>query len=138
MNKDEKIKVFLVDDDAVFAKLMEIELRNYPDFCIEIYPSGELCMKNIEQHPDVIIVDYHLNGIDKNAMNGLELLRKIKDFKPDIQVIILSQQDAIEIAIDAIQHKAIDYVVKSETAFLRIQNTLKTIRNFKKMERGLS
>jgi CheY-like chemotaxis protein len=31
--------------------------------------------------PDVIILDYHLDGIDKNAMNGFETLDKIKEFK---------------------------------------------------------
>lgn len=138
MNDNNKIKIFVVDDDALFLKLIEIELLKHPEFSVATYASGELCMENILQNPDVIILDYHLDGMNKNAMNGIETLNKIKGFNPDIQVIILSQQDAIDVAINAIQYKAIDYVVKSDTAFLRIEKILKTILNFKSMERGLN
>ena len=138
MNNNQDLKIFLVDDDAVFLKLLEIELHKHHGFNTESYKSGELCMKNIGHNPDVVVLDYHLNGIDKNAMNGLEVLNMIKDFNQDIQVIILSQQDTIDIAIKAIQHKAMDYVVKSETAFLRIHNIVTTVLNLKKIEKGLN
>lgn len=138
MTNNHELKVFLVDDDAVFLKLLEIELHKHPGFNTESYKSGELCIKNIWHNPDVVVLDYHLNGVDKNAMNGLDVLHKIKDFNQDIQVIILSQQDTIDIAIKAIQHKAIDYVVKSETSFLRILNIVTTVLNFKKIEKGVN
>jgi CheY-like chemotaxis protein len=38
----------------------------------------------------VIILDYHLDGIDKNAMNGIETLDKIKEFNQGIPVVMLS------------------------------------------------
>ncbi|MGZ4118032.1 MAG: response regulator, partial [Bacteroidia bacterium] len=72
--KDEKIKLFLVDDDALFLKSLEIEFLQHADFEIETYPTGERCMENLSHSPDVIILDYHLDGIDKNAMNGIETL----------------------------------------------------------------
>ena len=59
MNKD-KIKIFLVDDDAVFLKLLEIEFLEHADFTIETYPTGEKCMENLSHNPDVIILDYLL------------------------------------------------------------------------------
>lgn len=137
MIEKDKIKLFLVDDDALFLRLMEIELLQYPDFIIETFASGELCMESIAQQPDIIILDYHLDGSNKNAMNGIDTLHKIKDFNPNIQVVMLSAQDNVDVAIDSVQNRAIDYVVKSDTAFLRIQNIIKTIQNFKKMEKGL-
>ena len=76
--KTNKIKIFLVDDDAIFLKSLEIEFLQHADFDIETYVSGELCMKHLSNNPDVIILDYHLYGIDKNAMNGLETLIQIK------------------------------------------------------------
>ena len=72
-----KIKIFLVDDDAVFLKSLEIEFLQHADFVIETYATGERCIKNLSQFPDVIILDYHLDGIEKNAMNGMETLDKI-------------------------------------------------------------
>ena len=53
-----KIKLFLVDDDAVFLKSMEIEFLHHADFVIETYPTGELCLENLSHSPDVIILDY--------------------------------------------------------------------------------
>jgi two-component system OmpR family response regulator len=138
MKPEIKMKIFLVDDDVVFLKLLEIEFLEYPEFLIETYASGELCMENITHNPDIIILDYNLDGINKGVMNGLQTLQRIKDFNPDIQVVILSQQDAIDIAIDAIQHRAIDYVVKSDNAFSRIQNIVFRILNYKNMEKGLN
>lgn len=136
--KNVKIKLFLVDDDAVFLKSLEIEFLDHADFTIETFASGELCIKNLANNPDVIILDYHLDGIDKNAMNGVQTLDKIKTYNSDIPVIMLSSQDKIDVAIDCMHHRAFDYVVKSETAFLRLQKIITNIFSYKKMEKELS
>ncbi|HVA99006.1 MAG TPA: response regulator [Bacteroidia bacterium] len=135
--KNEKIKLFLVDDDALFLKSLEIEFLQHADFIIETYATGELCMKNLAHNPDVIILDYQLDGIDKNAMNGIETLDKIKIFNQDIPVVMLSSQDKIEVAVNCMHHRAFDYVVKSETAFVRLQKIITTIFQYKKMEKEL-
>ena len=137
MNK-EKIKIFLVDDDALFLKNLEIEFKQHADFEIETYATGELCLQNLYHHPDVIILDYHLDGIETNAINGLQTLDKIKVFNPDIPVVMLSSQDKIDVAINCMHHRAFDYVVKSETAFVRLQKIITTIFKYKKMEKTLS
>jgi two-component system, OmpR family, response regulator len=134
----DKIKIFLVDDDALYLKSLEIEFMQEAEYTIETYATGEACLKNISLNPDVIILDYHLDGIDKNALNGLETLDKIKEINPNIPVLILSSQDKIEVAIKCMHHKAFDYVVKSETAFTRLKKIIPTIFKYKKMERELS
>lgn len=136
--KHEHIKLFLVDDDAVFLKSLEIDFMQHGGFNIETYISGELCLKNLSHNPDAIILDYMLDGIDKSAMNGIEVLKKIKAFDPDIPVVILSQQDKIEVAVSCMHHKAYDYVVKSETAFFRLQSIIPAIFRFRKMKKELN
>ncbi len=138
MIDEKKIKLFLVDDDAMYLKLLEIEFLQHADFTIETFATGELCIANLSHKPDVVILDYHLDGIDKSAMNGIETLDKIKGFNADIPVVMLSSQDKIEVAVDCMLHKASDYVVKSETAFVRLQKTITTIFQYKKMEKELS
>ena len=138
MKRENKIKIFLVDDDVVYLKLLEIDFLEHADFIIETYPTGEKCIENLSNGPDVIILDYHLDGIDKNAMNGIEALDKIKAFNPDIPVVMLSSQDKIEVAISCMHHRAFDYVVKSETAFVRLQKIISTIFKYKKMEKELN
>lgn len=138
MKTEERIKLFLVDDDALFLKALEIEFLQHANFAIETYATGESCIENVTRGVDVIILDYHLDGIEKTAMNGIVTLDKIKAINPDIPVIMLSSQDKIEVAIDCMHHRAYDYVVKSETAFIRIQTILSRIFNFRKMEKELN
>ncbi|MDP2362712.1 MAG: response regulator [Ignavibacteria bacterium] len=137
MNSDKKIMLFLVDDDAVFLKLLEIEFIQNGNFHIETYATGELCVANLSNKPDIIILDYLLDGIEKLAMNGIETLDKIKAFNPEISVVMLSSQDKIDVAIDCMHHKAHDYVVKSETAFLRLKKIITSIVYYRKMEKQL-
>ena len=135
---NEKIKVFLVDDDALFLKSLEIEFSQHADFTVETFATGELCLLHIEENPDVIILDYHLNGIDKNAMNGIETLDKIKEVDSGILVVMLSAQDKIDVAISCMHHHAFDYVVKSETAFMRLQKNITAFFHYAKIEKELS
>jgi len=137
MNKD-KVKIFLVDDDALFLKSLEIDFLEHADFTIETFATGELCMDYISHTPDIIVLDYFLDGVDKTAMNGIDTLDKIKAFNPDIPVVMLSSQDKIEVAIDCMHHKAFDYVVKSETAFMRLQKIITTIFHYQKIEKELN
>jgi two-component system OmpR family response regulator len=138
MKNENKLKLFLVDDDELYLKSLEIDFLQKADFIIETYATGELCIKNLTHLPDVIILDYHLDGIEKNAMNGIDTLDKIKISNPDIPVIMLSAQDKIDVAIKCMHHRAIDYVVKSETAFMRLQTIITNLFKYKKMEKELS
>jgi two-component system OmpR family response regulator len=138
MENEKNIKLFLVDDDALFLKTLEIKFIENANIIVETFATGELCIANLDNNPDVIILDYHLNGIDKNAMNGIDTLDKIKAFNADIPVIMLSSQDKIEVAVNCMHHKAFDYVIKSETAFTRLQKIITTIFHYRKMEKTLN
>jgi two-component system OmpR family response regulator len=133
-----KIKLFLVDDDALFLKSLEIEFLDHADFVIETYATGEQCIRNISHNPDVIILDYMLDGVVQDAMNGIETLDKIREYNPEIPVVMLSSQDKIEVAINCMHHKAFDYVVKSETAFIRLQKIISTIFQYQKVQKELN
>ena len=134
MMKNFKTKLFLVDDDALFLKSLEIEFLSNPNFNVETFSSGENCIENLSRNPEIIILDYHLDGMTKNAINGIETLDRIKSNNPEIFVIMLSSQDKIEVAVKCMQHGASDYVVKSETAYVRIQKIITTILSQRKME----
>lgn len=131
------MKLFLVDDDAIFLKMLEIEFLHDTDIVIETYETGELCLTNLANNPDIIILDYFLNGIDKNAMNGIQCLDEIKAKNPSIPVVMLSSQDKIEVAITCMHHKAYDYIVKSETAYFRIKKIIEAIIQTQKLEQSL-
>jgi DNA-binding NtrC family response regulator len=135
--KKDKITIFLVDDDVVFLKLLEIEFLALEEFKVEAFSTGEQCLKHLASKPDIIILDYMLDGVEKTAMNGIETLDRIKAYDPEIPVVMLSSQDKIEVAVDCMHHHALDYVVKSETAFLRLQKIITVLTAHTKMEKEL-
>ena len=137
MRQENKVKIFLVDDDSLFLKLLSIEFIENGNFDIQTFSSGELCLAHLSEKPDLIVLDYHLNGIDKNAMNGIDTLIKIKAYLSTIPVVMLSSQDKIDVAVSSMYHGAFDYVIKSETSFLRLQKAIDTIFSYKKIEKEL-
>jgi DNA-binding NtrC family response regulator len=137
MLDEKKIKLFLVDDDALFLKSLQIEFMESANFEIQTFSTGELCLENLNQNPDIIILDYHLDGINKGVMNGLDVLDKIKIENQEVPVIMLSSQDKIDVAVQCIHHKATDYVVKSETAFLRLKQIITKVLHTQKIDKQL-
>jgi len=133
-----KIKIFLVDDDAVYLRLLEIQFLEHGDFDIEIYTSGEQCLNNLSKEPDLIILDYLLDGVDRDAMNGIKVLDKIKEYSAEIPVVMLSAQDKIDVAINCMHHAAFDYVVKSETAFMRLLKIITSIFEMNKLKKQIN
>lgn len=138
MSTNKKICIFLVDDDAMYLKLLGKELSEKPEYEVSTFATGELCLENLAIKPDIIVLDYFLNGIEKKALNGLETLSMIKSSYPEIPVIMLSAQDKIEVAVNCMKLKAFEYIVKSETAFARLHNAIITVLHYKKMEKTLS
>jgi two-component system OmpR family response regulator len=133
-----KTKIFLVDDDEIFLKSLEIEFLTQGDFEIFSFTSGESCLVNLSIGPDIVILDYHLDGINPLAINGLQTLDRIKEINANLPVIILSSQDKIDVAVNCMHHKAFDYVVKSETAFLRLRKAIDTVFRLNKIEGELN
>ncbi len=138
MENNRLVKLFLVDDDSVYLKLLEIEFLQYPNIVVRTFATGELCIDNLSDEPDAIVLDYHLDGIEKHAINGIQTLDKIKKYSEQIPVIMLSSQDQIDVAIDCMHHHAQDYVVKGETAFMRLKNIIFRILDIKKLENELT
>jgi len=133
-----KIRLFLVDDDVVFLRLLEIQFLEHGEFEIETYTTGEQCVENLSHKPDLIILDYLFDHFGRKVMNGIETLDEIKSCNPELPVIMLSEQDKIEVAIDCMHHAAYDYVVKSETAFVRLQKIITRLFETRKLEKQLT
>lgn len=135
---ENKILIYMADNDARFLKTMLEGFADNSELNFKTFDTGEQCLEQMWQEPDIIILDYYLNGTHKNAINGLETLIRIKEAHETLPVIMLSAQDNIEVAVNCMKHKAFDYIVKSETAFIRLQKAISTILLFKKMGKALS
>ena len=112
-------KIFIIDDDAMFTEQLKDYITRQIPHQIVSFPTGEDCLKEINEKPDVIILDYFLNSTKENAANGLEILDVIKDHFPSIRVIMLSSQTTYAVNIKTLQ-KGTKYVIKDEYAFEKI------------------
>lgn len=132
MNPTRHLSIFLVDDDPMFMTTLGNRLEQKFNAHISKFSTGEECLKHLHQNPGIIVLDYFLNSSSPDAMNGIRILEKIKLVSPETNVIIVSAQDKINIALAAIKSGALDYIIKNENTFLRIQNAIKNAMN--KME----
>lgn len=119
--------IFLVDDEPIQNEMLKDYLSERFVYDIKVYDNGEEALKHMDLNPEIVVLDYHLSAHKPDAMNGVDVLKKMKEVAPDTQVIMLSGQDQIDVAIDSMKYGAYDYIVKGETAFSRTENVLNNI-----------
>ena len=128
MAVDQKTQyIFLVDDEPIQNEMLKDYLTELFGYKIKTYDSGEGALKDIQLNPQIVVLDYHLNAHLPEALNGVEVLKMIKEASPSTKVIMLSGQDKIEVAVDSMKFGAYDYVIKGETAFSRMENVINNI-----------
>ena len=122
-------KIFIVDDSPAQNEKMKDALEKQGEHKIFICNTGEACLELMEEvRPDVVVLDFYLNSVHKDAANGLDILKKIKQHDPHIHVIMLSSQDSYAKALETIQKGAESYVVKDGKAFERIADIVHSIQ----------
>lgn len=129
---EKPFKIFVVEDDEWYNRLLVHNLSLIPDYDIQSFSTGKDCLDNLNQEPDVITLDYRLPD-----MKGLEVLKQIKEINEDIQVILISEQDDIEVVVDLLRHGAYDYIVKSRDIKERLLNTINNIRKGSKLRKEI-
>ena len=121
---DKPFRIFVVEDDEWYNRLLVHNLSLNPDYDIESFKTGKECLDNLYKSPDLITLDYRLPDIQ-----GLEILKRIKQENEDIQVILISEQNEIEVVVELLKHGAYDYIVKSRDIRERLLNTVQNVRN---------
>ena len=137
MNTKNKISIFIVDDNPIYVRALEGSIESkLPLIKIKTFLNGEACLHQMKLKPDVVILDYFLDSKVPYAWNGLEILKQIKKLNPKTKVIMLSAQDSLAIAEKCIDSGSYDYISKSESAFVKINNTLTNIIEDKTMNKA--
>jgi two-component system, OmpR family, response regulator len=126
--------IFLVDDEPIQNEMLKDYISERFKYQIKTYSSGEDAIKDLGLHPSVIVLDFHLNAHLPDAKNGVEVLKDIKSIYPAAQVVMLSGQDKLEVAVDSMKYGAYDYVIKGETAFSRTENILNNINELRSVK----
>lgn len=131
-----KATIFIVEDNKVFRMAIQSDIENtFKEKNIEIhtFQTGEESMEKFEElKPQIVILDYNLNSKFRDAADGIKVMDWMKNVDKNIQIIMLTSEDNIDIALKSFHHGATDYVVKTETQFRKINYSLLNI--FKMIE----
>jgi DNA-binding NtrC family response regulator len=116
------MKIFVVDDDIFCITLYEQFLRNLGYTDINSFNAADDCLHHIKEQPALVFMDYNMEG-----MNGIEALKKIKAFDQHILVYIISGQENKQVAMEARQYGAMDYVIKSSLSPDKMAATMQRV-----------
>lgn len=116
-------KVFVVEDNEWYCEMLTHHLALNPDYQVQGFHSASEVLAYIHEGPAVICLDYSLP--DKN---GSEVLKRIKEFNPDIQVIIISGQEDVGVAVKLLKQGAYEYLLKNGETKELLWNTINNIR----------
>lgn len=117
-------KVFIVEDDPVYTRLVKYVFEMNPDHEIHMFQTGKECLNNLHLKPAIISLDYTLPD-----MEGDEVLKKIKKTAPDTEVIILSGQDDISVAVRLLREGAHDYIEKNQKTKDQLLFSIERLKN---------
>ncbi|MES2836470.1 MAG: response regulator [Bacteroidota bacterium] len=114
----QKANLFLVDDDHLMVSSLKkfLEVRFGDSFNISTFYDGDSCIKNIDSKTKIVILDYFMEG-----KNGLETLKLIKAANPKTEVIMLSSNEDLAVALETFRVGAKDYVVKGTGSWQKIK-----------------
>ena len=124
-------KVLIIDDEEGIRKVMSILLE---DAGYEVLTAGDgdqgirLCRR---EFPQIIITDIRMPG-----MNGIEVLKRIKEDDPDKEVIVVTAFGEMELAISALHLDASDFITKpvnDEALFVALERAKKRYSTRKKL-----
>lgn len=117
------LKIFIVEDDILYANILEYHLTLNPDYEVEKFHSAESLLKNLHRKPSIITMDYSLPDI-----KGNNLLKKIREVNATVPIIVISGQEDISTAVELLKDGAYDYIVKNEDCKDRLWNAIKNLR----------
>lgn len=104
--------VFFVDDDKMILNLLEYTFSGRDGITVKTFPNGEECLDEIDENPDLVILDYNLSHGEDEVMNGLQVLKKIRETNNDAKVIMLSGQNDEELIAEILENKVVKFIEK--------------------------
>ena len=128
MNLKKDSKVFIVDDDTFCRELYAQYLKNMGFYDIHLFDSGQECVNNLALRPDIVLLDHTMGEMD-----GLETLKKVKRFNPDIYIVVISGDETKQTPINALKFGAFDYITKGdrdEEMITRVLNKVVNVMGF--------
>lgn len=116
------LNIFILNDNIEIAgKLRRYLAKRFGDLVnVSLFFNSKSCLRMIDNHVDLVVVDDYLNGLGSLGKPGIEVLKRIKDEHPKTEVVVLSSNEDVGLAIEAYKSGAKDYILNKRGAWHRI------------------
>ncbi|MCU0449321.1 MAG: response regulator [Bernardetiaceae bacterium] len=115
-------KLFVIEDNRTEGMLLHLALSGIDELEVRIFPSANEMLGHLDEQPDICVVDLNLPD-----MPGMELIRRVKEYDPQIHLVVVSAQRDVDVIAEAQAEGIYNYLVKSEvclTYLHRVVNDL--------------
>ena len=101
------MRILFADDETNLQELMRIELPRM-GYAVTVCPDGLTAVAALEKEPyDCLFVDLNMPGL-----NGLEVIAKARELRPEIEAVVMTGKPSQETAIEALRYQVFDYLTK--------------------------
>lgn len=127
-----EVFIFLVDDNELQLKVLQEQFKNTRSFKnTKAFTNGSDLLKYIKTYKFpknsifMVVMDYFLENPDnEEAQNGIDMLNKLKEYDPSIEVIMLSSSADVDVAASAAHFGAVTFIQKGSDAFKKVVNNI--------------
>lgn len=117
-------KIFIVEEDLRFADKLKAFLKERPQWEVTWFATGEDAIQSAHRDPHVVIIDYHLDQLKGQGLNGIDTMKEIRKIAPEAHCWFLSGQKHYGVALQTISEGAEGYIIKDENALVEIGKIL--------------
>lgn len=126
METKNELNIFLVDDDPSSLALYEMHLKSLGYQNVWKFDNGMDCISSLGLKPDIVFLDYRMPGMD-----GVEVLKIIKQRDPGIYVVFVTGDTDMKTAATSLKYGAFDFIQKGSDCTERIEGALSRIIDVK-------
>jgi FixJ family two-component response regulator len=123
MQTQKPFTIFILDDDKWYGTMLQYFLSLNTEFKVKCFDNTAEFLNALKETPAVVTLDYSMPD-----MNGMEVMELVKTKNPETEVIIVSSQEDVNVAVNCLKKGAKDYIVKNKDANDNLKNSLKKIK----------
>ena len=127
------VKIFVVEDNEWYNKLLVYTLSLNPDYEVRSFFNARDFLNCLNESPDIVTLDYRLPDL-----SGLDVLKRIRQENEDVQVILISEQEDIDMVVTLLKMGAYDYITKSNDIKERLLNTIQNLTKDLSLKKEIS
>lgn len=118
--------VSLIEDNQMYLNGIASKIRDaVPNIRLGAFSRSSSFLNYLRHKPEIAIVDFNLD--QRSELEGIELIRALKEKSPQTKIIVLTGDQDIKTAVNCLNEGVLDYIIKSDKAIDQIAEEIKSI-----------